>query len=81
MERKPLRECLEILLNAESKDEKEKQELDELGIKDYTLSMVISKKLVDQARQGNLKAYNIIQGTIHETPTETETISDTLKVF
>lgn len=81
MERKPLRECLEILLNAESKDEKEKQELDELGIKDYTLSMVISKKLVDQARQGNLKAYNIIQGTIHETPIETETISDTLKVF
>jgi len=81
MERKPLRECLEILLNAESKDEKEKKELDELGIKDYTLAMVISKKLVDQARKGDLKAYNIIQGTTHETPIETETITDTLKVF
>lgn len=78
MERKPLRECLEILLNAETKDEKEKSELDELGVKDYSLSMVISKKLVDQARKGNLKAYDIIQETIHETPSETETITDCL---
>lgn len=77
MERKPLRECLEILLNAETKDDKEKKDLDILGIKDYTLSMVISKKLVDRAREGDLKAYSIIQGTIHETPSETETLDDT----
>lgn len=78
MERKPLRECLELILNAETKDDKERKELDNLGIKDYTLSMVISKKLVDKAREGDLKAYSIIQSSIHEAPSETETLDDTL---
>ena len=79
MKRKPLRECVEILLDTETKDCQERKELEDLGLKDYTIAMVVAKKLVDKARNGDLKAYSIIEETIHEKPAETETLEDAFR--
>ena len=71
-ERKALREQMIMLLSLPLKNDKIKDKLKELGIKESDMNnqMAMSVSMYQQALKGNPKAYELIRDTIGEKPVE-----------
>ena len=69
-ERKAMREQLEMLLNLPLKNEKSKEQIKKLGIKntDINNQMAITIALFQKALSGDAKAYELIRDTLGEKP-------------
>lgn len=72
-EKRLLKQQFEMLMSLEVIDEKLKNQLLKLGIpqNETTLQMALCVAITQQALQGNIKAFEIIQNTLGQNPSNT----------